>query len=103
MIKSYKQESAEKGDVTIQQTTPPRLTLNHQQPYVTPRNDNRTQETEMDCLQLAAIFCCVAIGNGSALTCTASASDVLLWKTADIYLADERWTVVVVVVAGHNQ
>ena len=28
---------------------------------------NRTQETEMDCLQLAAIFCCVAIGNGNVL------------------------------------
>ena len=54
----------------------------------------------MCCLQLDT--CWDAIGNGSALTCTASASDVLLWKTADIYLADERWTVVVVV-AGHNQ
>ena len=43
----------------------------------------------MDCLQLAAIFCCVAIGNGSALTCTASASGVRLRKTADIYSADD--------------
>ena len=68
VIKSYKQESAEKGDVTIQQTTPPRLTLNHQQSYVTPRNDNRTQETEMCCLQLVTITCCVAIGNGCAYT-----------------------------------
>ena len=28
---------------------------------------------------------------------------MLIRKTADIYPADERWTVVVVVVAGHHQ
>ena len=43
----------------------------------------------MDCLQLAAIFCCVAIGNGSAVTCTARPSGALIRKTADIYSADD--------------
>ena len=37
------------------------------------------------------------------LTRTARPSGVLMRKTADIYPADEPWTVVVVVVAGHNQ
>ena len=103
MIKSYKQESADKGDVTIQQTTPPRLTLNHQQSYVTPRNDNRTQETEMDCLQLAAIFCCVAIGNGSAVTCTARPAVCVYGKQLTFIQLTSDGRLLIVVVAGHNQ
>ena len=44
----------------------------------------------MDCLQLAAIFCCVAIGNGNVLKRTLLGPTVCVYgKTADIYSADD--------------
>ena len=104
MIKSYKQESADKGDVTIQQTTPPRLTLNHQQSCVTPRNDNRTQETEMDCLQLVTITCCVAIGNGNVLKRALLGPAVCVYgKQLTFIQLTSDGRLLIVVVAGHDQ
>ena len=46
---------------------------------------------------LAIICCCIAISNGELLTRTAVSSGVLLCKTADVYSADEKWTVAVVI------
>ena len=44
----------------------------------------------MDCLQLAAIFCCVAIGNGNVLKRALLGPAVCVYgKTADIYSADD--------------